>query len=231
MAEKIVVVGLGGIGSWLVQGLCPFLNYQGDKWELTLIDGDSYEPKNHNRQVFEGYGPKAEVQTAWIVKQFENIAVRPITKYISVKGDNDSLPIDSVIHSGSTVFSCVDNHKTRRVIARHCAKLDNSVLISGGNDYTDGNIQVFVRRDAENLTATIEKYHPEIAKPKDKAPQEMSCEEAAVSEPQLIFANMNVSVMMLNAFYTLGLGKFDFTKSEVYFDVLQNAMVPYERKK
>ena len=228
--NKIVVVGLGGVGSWLVQGLCPFLNYQVDgNWELILVDGDEYEPKNHTRQVFTEYGPKAEVQATWIAKSFPKLIARSVARYISVDGAKGSLAVDQLIYNDSIVFSCVDNHKTRKIIAKHCESLNDVALISGGNEYTDGNIQVFVRREGENLTATLDKYHPEIARPKDKAPFEMSCEEAAVSSPQLIFANMMVSSLMLNAFFNIK--DMNMEESEVYFDILQNKVVPRTRKK
>lgn len=233
MNKKAVVVGLGGVGSWVLQGLCPFLNYQNTtkKWELMVIDGDEYEPANHTRQIFSEFGPKAEVQAAWIARAFPNVRVTPIAKYISADGAKDSLAIHTVIQSGDIVFSCVDNHKTRKVIARHCGELDNAILISGGNEYTDGNVQLFVRYKKEDLTPTLDKYHPEIAKPKDKAPHEQSCEEAAVSSPQLIFANMMVASLMLNTFYAVDQKSKNMAEAEIYFDIIKNAAVPKERRK
>jgi len=227
---RAVVVGLGGIGSWLVQGLCPFLNYQRkEQWEVVLVDGDEYEVQNHTRQVFTELGAKAEVQASWVARSFPNLTVKPVASYLSAKGEKGSLPIDQVIQTGDLVFSCVDNHKTRKIIAKHCQTLDDVALISGGNEYTDGNVQVFVRRDKVDLTATLDKYHPEIAKPKDKAPFELSCEEAAVSHPQLIFSNMTAAVLMLNAFYNIQ--DMNMEESEVYFDILANKVVPRVRKK
>jgi molybdopterin/thiamine biosynthesis adenylyltransferase len=227
---KIVIVGLGGIGSWVVQALCPFLAFSKKSWTLVLVDGDEYEEKNRARQAFDELGPKAEIQTSWVARKYPNIAVRSITQYLSADGAEDTYPVSEAIQSGDIVFSCVDNHKTRKMVADHCAKLRDIVLISGGNDYTDGNVQIFVRVAGENKTCTLEKYHEEIAQPRDKAPYELSCEELASSSPQLIFANLMAATLMLNTFYAWEQKKLDWQKPEVYFDILANAATPRVRK-
>lgn len=228
--QRIVIVGLGGVGSWIVQGLCPFLQYSEDNYLLIPVDGDDYENKNHTRQIFTELGPKAEVQARWIVDNFSRINVMPLASYISANGAKDSIKVSEVIETDDIVFSCVDNHKTRKVLAKYCEKLSSVTLISGGNEYTDGNIQVFIRHEGVNLTSTLDKYHPEIAAPKDKAPFEMSCDELARTSPQLIFTNLIVASLMLNAFYSIKIGKFDTLKSEMYFDILQNTVAPRIRK-
>lgn len=228
--KKIVVIGLGGIGSWVVQALCPYLQFSQESWMLVLIDGDEYEEKNRSRQAFDNFGNKAEVQTKWILSKFSKISIRLITQYLSVDGAGGTFPVSDAISSGDVVFSCVDNHKTRKMIADHCASLRDVVLISGGNEYTDGNVQVFVREHGQPKTCSLEKYHPELAHPNDKAPFELSCEELAASSPQLIFANLHAAVLMLNAFYAYQQRKMDFGKPEVYFDIIANSATPRVRK-
>ncbi len=236
--NRAVVIGLGGIGSFLLSGLAPFLNYSLDPWELVLVDGDKYEPHNHTRQAFTELGPKADVQATWVATNYSKLVVSPVPKYISATGEKDTQVIDQVVKTGDTVFSCVDNHKTRKVISKHCASLENVVLISGGNEYHDGNVQIFVCREGKNLTATLDKYHPEIAKPKDKMPHELSCDEAAVSSPQVIFSNFMAASLMLNAFYSMiranhidEINAVTLEESEVYFDIIANKVMPRVRKK
>lgn len=229
--RRIVVVGLGGIGSWVVQALAPFLNYSEQNWTLVLIDGDEYEEKNKSRQAFDELGPKAEVQTSWVARRYPRLQVRSIAQYLSYDGCDDTLPVNEAIKSGDVIFSCVDNHKTRKMIADHVvANLRDSVLISGGNEYEDGNVQVFVRKGGQDKTCHLDKYHPELSSPRDKAPFEMSCEELAASSPQLIFANLAAASLMLQAFYALEQWKFEFEKPEVYFDVVAVAATPRTRK-
>ena len=227
---KIVIVGLGGIGSWVVQALCPYLAFSGKSWTLVLVDGDEYEERNRSRQAFDSLGFKAEIQASWVARKYPQISVRSITQYLSADGAEDTYPVQEAISSDDIVFSCVDNHKTRKMVADHCAKLRDVVLISGGNDYTDGNVQFFVRVAGENKTCILEKYHEEIARPRDKAPYELSCEELASSSPQLIFANLMAATLMLNAFYAYEQKKLDWQKPEVYFDILANAATPRVRK-
>ena len=160
--RRIVIVGLGGIGSWVLQGLAPYLQFdQQNSWSLVLVDGDEYEEKNRARQVFDELGSKAEVQAAWVARKYNRVRVQPVAQYISVDGTEDTYPVSDAIRSGDIVFSCLDNHKTRKMVADHCATLRDVVLISGGNEYTDGNVQIFVRRQGRDLTCRLEKYHPD----------------------------------------------------------------------
>lgn len=227
---RIVIIGLGGIGSWVLQALAPFLNFHTDAWNLVLVDGDEYEEKNRARQAFEELGDKAVVQASWVARKFSRLSVQAVTQYISADGADDTVPVTEMIRSGDIVFSCLDNHKTRKLIADHCVCLRDVVLISGGNDYTDGNVQIFVRQSGQDKTCRIDKYHPELAEPRDKAPYEMSCEELAVSVPQLIFANLTAAVSMLNTFYVWEQKKLDWQKPEVYFDIVGNTVTPRVRK-
>jgi molybdopterin/thiamine biosynthesis adenylyltransferase len=228
--RRIALIGLGGIGSWVLQGLAPFLNFSDQTWSLILIDGDEYEEKNRSRQCFDELGAKAEVQAGWVARRFPGLAVQPVTQYLSDDGAEDTFPVANAIRSGDIVFSCLDNHRTRKMVADHCTALRDVVLISGGNEYTDGNVQVFVRRQGQDMTCRPDKYHPELAQPGDRAPYEMSCEELAASSPQLIFANLTAACLMLNAFYAIEQRQADWQKPEVYFDTVANAATPRVRR-
>ena len=53
MPERIVLVGLGGIGSQLLPSLVRYLAIRPEPRPLlVLVDGDAYEPGNRTRQVF-----------------------------------------------------------------------------------------------------------------------------------------------------------------------------------
>lgn len=229
-AKRVVVIGLGGIGSWVLQALAPFLHFHTDEWNLVLVDGDEYEEKNKTRQAFDELGDKAAVQASWVARKFPRLGVQAVAQYISADGTNDTVPVADVLKSGDVIFSCLDNHKTRKLVADHCGRLRDVVLISGGNDYTDGNIQVFVRQAGQDKTCRLDKHHPELAVPRDKSPHEMSCEELANSAPQLIFANLAAASIMLDAFYAWEQKQLDWGKPEVYFDVLSLTAAPRVRK-
>ena len=91
-----------------------------------------------------------------------------------------------IVEEHDIVFLCVDNHSTRRTVSRRCRKLDNVLLISGGNDGVEkgrsgtfGNVMVYRRAAGVDVTHPLTRFHPEIARPADKRPDELSCAELA----------------------------------------------------
>ena len=108
------------------------------------------------------------------------------------------------------------------IVSNYSNNLTDVTLISGGNDLIDGNVQIYIRQNGSDITPDLCSYHPEIANPDDKLPEEMSCEELALSEPQLYFTNLGVATIMCWAFYNVVV-KGEYEKSEVYFDITQMA--------
>jgi len=214
---NIAVIGLGGIGSILCERLARYLAYSAESGvNLLLVDGDEYESKNFIRQDFTRMGNKAEVKAADLKMQFPQINVSSFPAYVNTTN------LAEVIKEGSIVFLCVDNHKTRMIVSNYSNNLKDVTLISGGNDLIDGNVQIYIRKDSKDVTPDLCAYHPEIANPDDKLPEEMSCEELSVSEPQLYFTNLGVATFMCWAFYNVVV-KGEHEKSEVYFDITKMA--------
>ena len=213
---EIKAIGIGGIGCALLPFLCRYLQYSGERARITLIDGDRFERGNAARQAFSGLGNKAEVKAGELAREYEALAFRSKPEYVTE--DN----VARLIGEGEVVFLMVDNHASRHLVSRHASSLADLSLISGGNDYEDGNVQVYIRQGGLDLTPSLTRYHPEIATPQDRNPAAMSCEELmAAGAPQLLFANLMVASLMLNAFYALREGRLNY--SEVYLDILQNA--------
>jgi molybdopterin/thiamine biosynthesis adenylyltransferase len=213
---EIKAIGIGGIGCALLPFLCRYLQYSGDKARITLIDGDRFERGNAARQAFSSLGNKAEVKSRELAREYEALAFRSKPEYVTE--DN----VARLIGEGEVVFLMVDNHASRHLVNRHVSSLADLSLISGGNDYEDGNVQVYIRQKGLDLTPSLARYHPEIAAPQDRNPAALSCEELmAAGAPQLLFANLMVASLMLNAFYALRQGGLNY--SEVYLDILQNA--------
>lgn len=210
----ITIIGLGGVGSILAERLCRFLNYADDLTaEILLVDGDEYEQKNYIRQEFGRIGNKADIKAAELSVKFPTLPFDAAEFYV-----NEANIVD-VIKEEDIVFLCVDNHKTRMIVSNYCKQLKDVTLISGGNEFTDGNVQLYIRKDGEDLTPDLCAYHPEIANPDDKLPEEMSCEELSQSDPQLYFANLGVATLMCWSFYN-AVVRGEYERSEVYFDML-----------
>ena len=210
---NIKIIGLGGIGSILCEKICRFINYSKDLDAiLTLVDGDRYEPKNYERQVFGQIGNKAIVKERELRIKFDKTKVDSISEFIN----NNN--ITNIIQNKDVIFLCVDNHKTRKIVSDYCKTLSDVTLISGGNEFTDGNVQIYVKKGGKDLTPDLCAYHPEIDNPDDKLPEEMSCEELAQSDPQLFFTNLGAATFMCWAFYNVVVNG-DYRISEVYFDI------------
>ena len=142
---NIKIVGLGGVGSILSERLCRFLNYGAEiPADITLVDGDSYEEKNFERQEFSTFGNKAEVKASDLEIQFPNI---PLDVYPAFVNETT---LSDVIKEGDVIFLCVDNHKTRMIVNNYCKQLKDITLISGGNELTDGNVQIYVRSESQS---------------------------------------------------------------------------------
>jgi molybdopterin/thiamine biosynthesis adenylyltransferase len=211
---NIKIIGLGGIGSILCERLCRFLNYSqvDTNFNVTLIDGDEYEDKNLERQEFTRLGDKAEIKASDLKVKYLNLIIDYVIDYINAD------TISGVIKEKDIIFLCVDNHKTRMVVSNYCKTLNDVILISGGNELTDGNVQIFVRKGGVDLTPDLCAYHPEIANPSDRSPDEMSCEELSKSEPQLYFTNLSVATIMCWAYYNVVVQQ-NIKASEIYFDM------------
>jgi len=212
---SIKVIGIGGVGTILADKLSRFLNYgNGVDTRITFVDGDTFEPKNRDRQEFAiAGGKKSLVKASEFQEKYHELNYSAFDEYVNPRN------VGTFIKSGDIVFVCVDNHKTRKIISDFTKTLSDIVVISGGNEFTDGNVQIFVRREGRSLTPSLSDYHPEIEHPKDRTPGEMTCEELAQSEPQLFFTNLGVATFMCFAFYNTVV-KNSPSYSEVYFDVL-----------
>jgi molybdopterin/thiamine biosynthesis adenylyltransferase len=219
---EIKAIGVGGIGCALLPFLCRYLNYAGERARLTLIDGDRFERANAPRQAFPRLGNKAEVKARELAQEYEALSIRAVPEYVT------SANVNRLINEGDVVFLMVDNHASRRLVDERAANLSDLTLISGGNDFEDGNIQVYLRREGRDLTPRLSRYHPEIAQPQDRHPAELSCEELmAAGAPQLLFTNLMVASLMLNAFYALSRDLPGYC--EVYLDIRQNLSRPVSR--
>lgn len=220
--KRIKVIGLGGIGSYLAEPLSRYLSHSQEEVEITLVDGDSYEDKNRNRQQFSGLENKARHTSLELATKFPNVSFKYKSEYLS--DDN----VYSVIRENDTVFACVDNHATRKLISDRCEELDNVTLISGGNEYTDGDVILYRRVQGKDLGKPLTQHDPFIAEPQDQNPayaeKQDGCVEQTEDNPQLLFTNNTIAVIMCNTFY--GVEKDCANYERVYVDILTQKSRP-----
>jgi molybdopterin/thiamine biosynthesis adenylyltransferase len=217
--KKIKLIGAGGIGCYLIEGLARYLNYQSEEsYELTIIDGDSYEQKNAQRQKFLNFRNKAEEMVSLNKAYYSKIHFRSKNEYVTKNN------VVSLIRENDFVLLCVDNHATRKVVSERCSELNNVTLISGGNDYTDGNVIVYIRKSGKDLNKSPIDLYSSIANPQDNNPGESNlenqgCQSDSIQHPQLVPTNMTAASVMLNCFRLCNIDKFDVSKNQVFFDI------------
>jgi molybdopterin/thiamine biosynthesis adenylyltransferase len=241
---RVVIIGLGGIGLFLARTLVVFLagllrpmrrHQQNSEITLVLCDGDAFDvAANAYRMDIPGAGNKAVALGQELIERFDDpgLNVRWHAEYVTE--DN----VYRIIAPGDCIFLACDNHATRHLVGRRCQETDmiDVVLISGGNDGmegdlrgTYGNVQVYLRQAGQEVTAPLDRFHPEIASPADQSPADLSCLEAAVAgAAQLVFANMAVASAMCNALLRLmmpieGEGPYD----EISLDILDAVSLPH----
>lgn len=228
--RELKVIGLGGIGTPVAQALAQFLAFRSTRCKMWLIDGDRYMEHNKERVLF-----FAELDNKAVVKAQElshalegRIGILPVPKYVTPKN------IRQMITEGDILFLCVDNHATRKLVGDRCRKLKDVVLISGGNDGieegrtgTFGNVQVFLRCRGRDLTNPLTRFHQELARPRDKRPDELGCAELIQQVPQLVFTNLAVASAMLGTFYAWLSGTLNY--EELYLDILHGHCTPVRR--
>ncbi len=229
---SVKVFGLGGVGGILSRYLAIFLAGSGRDCRLVLVDGDTYEPSNASRMFFRSFGNKAAVTREELLPYFThaNLTLLAVEDYVS---ENNCRRL---IQTGDTICLTVDNHATRKLVSDHCATLDDICLISGGNDGieptaagasrrgTYGNVQVFVRRGGRDCAPALDRFHPEIAQPADRHPEQANCVELATSVPQVLFTNLMVASAMLNTLWLYWCDALHYP--ELAFDIAEGRMRP-----
>lgn len=211
---RMIVVGAGGIGSWLSEGLVRMLEYKAPGSMLVIVDGDHYEDKNKERQNFKGMGNKAEVLVGNLSEEFTNTVLVPLPQWVveevkeidpeDVEEDGSApagrIAAKDLLGEWDIVYAVVDNFKARKDICDAAREFDNIDVFTAGNEDTlFGSTYLYRRRDGVDITEHPSVRSEEYVNPPDRNPGEMSCAERAEIEggTQLIAANFGVASYLL----------------------------------
>lgn len=223
---RVVLVGLGGIGSSIADPLCRtmlFSRSERSSRRLILVDGDGYEEGNRSRQRYQALTNKAAATREMLQPMFPELEIEAKSKFI------DPGNAFLFIKDGDAVFSAVDNHATRKVISDHVGTLQDCLLISGGNDLYDGNVQLYVKERGVAVTPPLTHLHPEIEFPEDKNPADFGCDEAVEGgSTQILAVNFAIASLMLSA-YALWLESAKLPYTEIFFDMKTGNVRPAKR--
>ncbi len=209
---KIVIVGMGGVGSILLPLITKHMSYvctPEQRDEFLFVDGDHYEENNLERQYFapELVGMnKAEAQRLVYHNRYPNMEFLYLPEFLT--SENIHKIIDRRMFNTTIILSCVDNHPCRLLLSKLVQaniNTENLILISGGNEETDGNVNAFGVMNKYLIGMPLEDRHPEIAEDKEDNRENMSCQELYAIEggTQLMVANANTATLMYTMFFSL----------------------------
>jgi hypothetical protein len=226
--EKIVVVGMGGIGTHLIFSLLAYVRHK--KREVLLVDGDVYTEGNLDRQLVLNSDIGKQKATSWaqaLAGEFKMLGISAKATYVGEKN------IHELDFEKAAVFIGVDNFPAKSLILKYAQKFKNVVMYCGGNELEDGSVITYLRENGEELLPHPFKFHPELENPKGKNPADLSCAELAKLESghQVIWANAQAAVTMGTAFHNFMTGdrKRAAQFGEHFFDIRTGAVVPKMR--
>ncbi len=179
------IIGAGGVGSWLCPSLCLLI---GPK-NVTVIDGDTLEQKNLNRQLF----------TRRQVGQNKASALARRYKCHAVPGWFNAGSIRP--HDRDWLFVCVDNNPARSAALQACDMADCRAIVAA-NEITSSEAYVYCR-DWQGSRLDPRTYYPEIATDQTRDPQAaaIGCTgEAQEQNRQLVSANFSAAALAQNLF-------------------------------
>jgi len=218
MASRILLVGCGGIGSQLLPPLVRYLSNRPEPRPLlVLVDGDVFEPANRSRQACSqrDLGSNKAEALARIARD-DGLATQAIPEFL------DETNVRAIVREGDTVLLAVDNHRARALVDRHLGSLDDGTLINGGNDETDGNVQLVRRRNGWSVDGHLTEIHPEIGMATQEEQRGDGCQAMAAERPQLLVTNLMVASAMLACLWQIT-ERGSVPYSEVYLDAIQNS--------
>lgn len=216
--KTYIMIGAGGTGTHLIAPLLAYLetfhNERAEEWQFVVIDGDNYDTGNLSRQLFNpGF---VSINKAEAMAQMYNRY--PIIAMGEFVGRED---LKTIIAEGDTVFICADNHSIRALVEERALELNDCVVINAGNEMHDGNVQLWVRENGENMTPRLTYLHPEITFRSEDDRAAMTCQQAAQlpGGGQLILANQQAASWMLAAFWRYTTGAWREGWTELQFDL------------
>jgi molybdopterin/thiamine biosynthesis adenylyltransferase len=198
--DAVNLVGLGGIGSYLLPPLLKTLQHGWREEEpvVNLIDGDTVEEKNLDRQLF-GPGAVGMPKVNALARRYEyrgqlNTHVEYLTNNLSI--------IPAMHNQVVCWVCCADNHIARRCVLQLVDLAERQVAIIAGNGTEDSDAYIY-RKEWRDTPADPRVMFPEILTDNTGSPVHAAgCtgEEAIDNTPQLPMANFMAAAYALKLF-------------------------------
>jgi len=206
----ISVVGCGGTGSFVAEGLCRLLI--NEDITLTLIDPDRVEPHNLLRQQFFSGDVdkfKSQVLAERLAVQYRRpiaYSVYPYTKDMAYEDLGGGMLAQRV---QGIIIGCVDNVTARRSIAESTTGIGNWWL-DAGNGYSSGQVLIgnapgplylenaFDEERQEAVALPVPSLQlPSLLVPPTVVVEDKDCAEAVEDEEQSPVINQVMATLVL----------------------------------
>ena len=218
--QTYILIGAGGTGSHFIGPALAYLDTyhreHSTEWQFVVIDGDAFESKNLERQLFDP-GMVASNKAEAMAQMYNRYPIIAVPRFIGAEDLQTMMDEDDIVFIGA------DNHSIRALVQERALQLQNSTVINAGNEMHDGTVQIFVRRNGNNETPPITFLHPEIVFVGSEDRSAMTCQQAAAlpGGGQLILANQHAASWMLAGLYRLHYTPNQpLTWTELNFDLL-----------
>lgn len=222
-AYAIVIVGVGGTGSFVACDLARYLSNAKEeirrRTAVVLVDGDHVEEKNRARQMYypEDVGRnKAECLcqsindaygTDFLASESYLEKVSDIQSLLNAaNGQMKSRAGNHGIFLIPVIISCVDNVPARIVMENFFEEeeVKTCIYIDSGNGYSDGQCVYAVKDDGIIISPTRKAYGFQfLEEVETRSRSEISCEELNQVKPQHILANRYASLNILSAVFQM----------------------------
>lgn len=124
-AAHVVVIGIGGVGSWAVEALA-----RSGIGRLTLIDLDHIAESNINRQI---HALEATLGAAKVLAMRERIlAINPACTVEVVEEFIDEQNVAALIPPCAAVIDAIDNVRAKAALIAHCRSNGITIVTTGG---------------------------------------------------------------------------------------------------
>jgi molybdopterin-synthase adenylyltransferase len=168
LAAKVLIIGLGGLGSPAAMYLAA-----SGVGQLTLCDHDTVELSNLQRQIIHRTSSVNQSKAASAQAALRDI--NPEIEYIALQTRADAERLHELVGNADVVLDCSDNFTTRYAVNHACLEW-RKPLVSGAAIRFDGQIAVFDFRQADSPCYNC-------LFPEDSQAEELRCATTGVFAP------------------------------------------------
>ena len=212
---KVVQLGAGGTGGHIAPHLYRLLYSLERPARYIICDGDVVEAKNLMRQNFapvdlgenkarvlaERYASVFGMEAEYVPSFVEDLGT--LMELITPCGWELEPYSYKKTPEMVILLGAVDNNKSRQLCHKAFCQSKDLIYIDSGNGEFSGQVVCGVRKNGRTVFKPIGSVMPEMLRDTDKFPTELSCAEAAQSDPQSMAANITAAIAVVDMVYNI----------------------------